>query len=102
VPSQRRLLSLRGLVVVLAITAITASLANRFVRLSIDKTPAVHSLTSKAKIQHRDRDADEPTFAAADFSLLWVAEPATTIERVQPVYVRVQYDSLYNRPPPRS
>ena len=101
-PSPRRLLSLRGLVVVLAIAAITTSLANRFVRFSIDKTPAAHSLTSTTKIQHRDRDADERAFAAADFSMLWVAEPATTVERVQPVYVRVQYDSLYNRPPPVS
>jgi len=90
------------LVVVLAIAAITASLANRFVRLSIDQAPAAHSLTSKAKIQHRDRDADERAFAAADFSLLWLAEPATTVEHIQPVHVRVEYDSLHNRPPPVS
>lgn len=102
-PSRRRLLrSLRGTVVLLAITAITASLADRFVHSSIDQTPAVHSLTSKAKVQHRDRDADERAFAAADFALLWVAEPATIVEPVEPVYVRVQCDSLYNRPPPVS
>lgn len=90
------------MVVVLAITAITASLADRFVRSSIDKTPSVHSLTSKAKVQRRDRDADERAFVPADFSLLWVAEPATIVEPAEPVYVRVQCDSLYNRPPPVS
>lgn len=85
----------------LAITALTVSLANRVVHVTLDKLPSVHSLSSTAKIQHRDRDADERAFATADFSLLWVAETATPVEPTEPVYVRVQYDSLNNRPPPR-
>ena len=99
---RRRLQRLRGLVVMLAIIALTTSLANRVVRGTFDKVPTVHSLVSKAKIQHRDRDADERAFAAADFSLLWVAETATTLDRTEPVYVRIHYDSLNNRPPPCS
>jgi len=86
----------------LAITALTTSLASRVVQGTFDKVPTVHCLASKAKIQHRDRDADERAYAAADFSLLWVAEPAATVEPVQPVYVRAQYDSLFTRPPPVS
>lgn len=86
----------------LAIISLTASLASRVVRITFDKVPAVHSLGSKTKIQHRDRDADERAFAAADLSLLWVAETAATVEPTEPAYVRIQYDSLYNRPPPRS
>lgn len=85
-----------------AIIALTVSLASRVVRITFDKVPAVHSLGSKTKIQHRDRDADERAFAAADFSLLWVAETAVTVDPIDPVYVRIQYDSLNNRPPPCS
>ena len=72
----------------LAIAALTVSLASRVVRGTFDKVPTVHSLTSKAKIQHRDRDADERAFATADFSLLWVAEPAATVEPAEPVMSR--------------
>ena len=99
---RRRVDSVRGLVVMLAIIALTTSLASRVVRITFDKVPAVHSLGSTVKIQHRDRDADERAFAAGDLSLLWVTETAATVEPAEPVYVRIHYDSLYNRPPPRS
>lgn len=84
----------------LAIIALTTSLASRVVRVTFDKVTAVHSVSAKSKIQHRDRDADERAFSTADFSLLWVAETASTLERTEPVYVRIQCDSLNNRPPP--
>jgi len=84
----------------LAIIALTTTPANRRARFTVENIQTSISLRPTAQIQHRDRDADERGFSSADFSLLWVAETATTVEPTEPVYVRIQYDSLNNRPPP--
>jgi len=88
------------LVVTLSILALTISLANRTFEGSFDTSPTAHSASSKAKIQHRDKDATKWVAPIAVFA--WLRR--TRISIVQPEEHRplaaVLYASLYNRPPP--
>jgi hypothetical protein len=101
--AERRLFSRRGVVVLLAILALTVSLANRVPHTgSFDKTPAAHSSSSTAKIQHRDQDASRWVAPAPTFALLWTSEPSVPLDGDRKVSVRLQDNSLHNRPPPLS
>lgn len=99
---KERILSRRGIAVVLLVFTLTVSLANRVVHGSYSGKPAAHSSSSYEKIQHRDRDADEWAPPVAQLSLLWVNEPALPPETGETVHLRVHCNSLYNRPPPLS
>lgn len=101
--AERRPPSRRGVVVLLAILALTVSLANRVPHtVSFDKAPAAHSSSSTAKIQHRDQDASRGAAPAATFTLLWASEPSVPLVADEKVPVRLQDNSLHNRPPPLS
>jgi hypothetical protein len=99
---RERILSRRGIAVVLLVLTLTASLANRVVHVSSLSKPTAHSSASYEKLQHRDRDADEWAPPVAQLSLLWVNEPALPPETGETVHLRVHCNSLYNRPPPLS
>ena len=102
-PAERRLLSRRGVMALLAILALTVSLANRVPHtLSFDKAPTAHSSSSTEKIQHRDQDASRWVASAATFALLWASEPSVPLDADRRVPVRLQDNSLHNRPPPLS
>lgn len=98
--TEKRFRGIRVVLVSLTILALTISLANRTFEGSFDTHPTLHSASSKAKIQHRDKDAAK-----------WVA-PVAVFERLRPIQISVVthveersliavlYDCLYNRPPP--
>ncbi len=101
--AERRLLSWRGALVLLAIVAITVSLANRVPHaVSFEKAPAARSSSSTEKIQHRDQDASRWVAPVATFTLLWASEPAVLLDADEKIPVRLQDNSLHNRPPPVS
>ncbi len=94
----------RSVLVLVAVCALTSSLATRFY---VPTTSHIHTLksveggTSEPKRQHLDRDATRWVAPASDFSILAPTalhtspSPARTI-LPKPVYS----DSLYDRPPP--
>jgi hypothetical protein len=84
----------------LAILALTISLANRTFEGSFDTHPTAHSATSKAKIQHRDRDAAKWFPPIAVFARFCPARISIVQPKEDRSQVTVFYDSLYNRPPP--
>jgi hypothetical protein len=101
--AKRRLLSGRGAVVLLAIMALTVSLANRVPHaVSVHQATAAHSSPFTAKIQHRDQDASRWVAPVATFTLLWASEPAISLGANEEFPVRLQGNSLRNRPPPVS
>ena len=91
--------SRRGLAAALVIFALTASLATRVFHGSIGSKAEVSS-TLYQKVQQRDKDAIEWAPPTAELCLLWVTEPSVVSDNNETVLVRLQYDSLYNRPPP--
>ena len=100
--AKKRLFSLRGLVVLLAILALTISLASRVVHVSFSHGTTIHSPSAQSKIQHRDKDASEFVSPIATFSLLCVAEPSDKPAAIESKCVQPHYNSLYTRPPPVS
>jgi hypothetical protein len=100
--AERRLLSRRGAVAFLAIAALTVSLASRVPHATIFKAAVAHSEFSSVKIQHRDNDASHWVAPLATVTLLWTAEASVILHGDQEVPVRLQDDSLHNRPPPVS
>jgi hypothetical protein len=101
-PAPQRLLSRRGLVVLLAISALTISLASRVSTATFVKAYAVQSSSTTAKIQHLDKDAAHWVAPTATFTLLWATEPSVAVDGNESVPVRPPDDSLHNRPPPIS
>jgi len=97
---QRSVFSWRGLVISLAILALTVSLASRVSHAVVYRATSAHSASVDAKIQHRDKDASEWTPPDVVLSLLWVAEASPAPEEIERVYFRIPSGSLYNRPPP--
>jgi hypothetical protein len=95
-----RLLSGSGIAVALVIFALTASLPTRVFHDSYGTTSQVQSNSSYQKVQHRDKDDSEWAPPTSDFSILWVEEASVAPEPRNELYVRVHYESLYNRPPP--
>jgi len=100
--AKKGVFSLRGLIVSFAILALTVSLANRTVHLSFSDTPRVHSSSPDAKIQHCDKDHSGWISPIAKFVVSFVIEPSLTPSPTNRVVVALNYDSLYNRPPPIS
>jgi hypothetical protein len=100
--AERRVLSRRGLVVMLAICALTVSLASRVSHATFFKTPVAQSSSSTAKIQHLDQDASQWEAPPATFTLLWVTESFVAFDGDEIVPVFLQDDALHNRPPPLS
>ena len=88
------------LIIGLLVTALSVSLASRVFHNSTYDSPTLHSSSSIEKIQHRDIDAIEGSAANAQLVVLWVTETSVNSEVTNPVYVRLQDTSLYNRPPP--
>lgn len=99
--AERRVLSLRGAVSLLAIAAITLSLASRVFHREFFIDHALHAATHQL-VQHRDTDAAEWIPPVRSLTLLWSAEQSPTAEPVQFFYSHPQFQSLYNRPPPVS
>lgn len=99
--AERRVLSLRGAVSLLAIAAITLSLASRVFHREFFIDHALHAATHQL-VQHRDTDAAEWIPPVCSLNLLWSAEQSPTAEPVQFFYSHPQFQSLYNRPPPVS
>ena len=100
--ARKRFFSLRGLAVCLAILALTVSLANRTVHfLSYDRS-TVHSTSPDAKIQHRDKDHSNWISPIVNFVVRCVSEPSLKPVSSERVVAVLDYDSLYNRPPPVS
>jgi hypothetical protein len=99
---KERILSRRGIAVVLLVFTLTASLANRVVHGSYSSKPTAHSSSSYEKLQHRDRDADEWAPPVAQLSLLWANEPSIPHDACETPHFRLSCNSLYNRPPPLS
>jgi hypothetical protein len=101
-PAPQRLLSRRGVVILLAISALTISLASRVSTATYVKASTAQSSSSTAKIQHLDKDAAQWVAPAATFALLWATEPSVAVDRNESVPVRPPDNSLHNRPPPVS
>ena len=101
-PAQQRLLNRRGLVILLAVSALTLSLASRVSTATFVKGSTAQSSASAAKIQHLDKDAAQWVAPTATFTLLWAAEPSVAIDGNENVPTRPPDDSLHNRPPPVS
>jgi hypothetical protein len=101
-PAPQRLLSRRGLVILLAISALTLSLASRVSTATFVKAYTAQSSPATAKIQHLDKDAAHWVAPTATFTLLWATEPSVTVNDDGKVPVRPPDNSLHNRPPPVS
>jgi hypothetical protein len=99
---KERILSRRGIAVVLLVFTLTASLANRVVHGSYSSKLTAHSSSSYEKLQHRDRDADEWAPPVAQLSILWANEPSIPRDACETPHFRLSCNSLYNRPPPLS
>jgi len=97
---ERSVFTRRGLVISLAILALTVALASRVSHAVVYRTPSAHSASVDAKIQHRDKDASEWAPPDITLTLLWVAEASRVPEEIERVYFRIPSGSLYNRPPP--
>jgi hypothetical protein len=96
----RRVFGLRGMVVVVAIAALTVSLASRTFPGNFHPKVSVHGATSGAKIQHRDKNASEWVPPTPLFTQLPVSEPSLARPPQEKVLVVLHFESLYNRPPP--
>jgi hypothetical protein len=97
--ADRRLYCRHGLVIALAIIGLTASLGSRVPHVNFDLKPALHSHSSHNKVQHRDKDAFEWASPVASICL-WITEYSALPEPTEKIRFRLQYDKLYNRPPP--
>jgi hypothetical protein len=101
--AERRLLSQRGVVVFLAIMALTVSLADRVPHaVSVNKASAAHASSPAGKIQHRDQDESRWAALPPAFTLLWASETSVPLVEDKKVAVPQQDNSLHNRPPPVS
>ena len=100
--AEQRLLSRRGLVILVAISALAVSLASRVSTVTCVKASTVQSSACTAKIQHLDKDAAQWVAPTATFTLLWATEPSVAVDRNESIPVRPPDDSLHNRPPPVS
>jgi hypothetical protein len=100
--AERRFLSWRGVLILVAAFAITLSLASRLFEDQIFNTPTAHSGVVSAKVQHRDNDAANWGPPTATFAILWSSESAANVEISDPLYERPHCESLHNRPPPAS
>ena len=98
--ADRRLSSLRGIVVVLANVALIVSLASRTFDAAVYQHPSLHSQFASSQVQHRDRDASGWVPPTVGLFLLWGAAASTPVEPTEKLYVRRPCQSLYNRPPP--
>ena len=99
--SGRRIFSVKGVTVAVAVLAITLSLAGRVFHGQVFLTHSIHS-SAYQLVQHRDTDATEWIPPVCTFTLLWGAEHSPVVEPSDPFYPHEQFQSLYNRPPPLS
>jgi len=99
--SERRVLSVKGITIVVAVLAITLSLAGRVFHGQFFPNHSAHS-SSHQVVQHRDTDAAEWVPPVCTLVLLWGTEQSEVIDPSEPPYPREQFQSLYNRPPPLS
>jgi hypothetical protein len=100
--AERRLLSWRGVLILVAAFAITLSLANRFFEGPIFQATTAHSGLAHAKVQHRDSDSAHWAPPTATFTIRWGSESSAVAETLDPLYERPHCESLHNRPPPVS
>jgi hypothetical protein len=100
--AERRLLTWRGILILVTAFAITLSLAGRFFEAPIFHTPTAHSGVAHAKVQHRDSDSAQLGAPTATFTIRWGSESSAGAEILDPLYERVHCESLHNRPPPVS
>ena len=88
------------LIIGLLVAALTVSLASRVFHSTTYQSTTLQSSSAIEKIQHRDIDALEGSAVGAQLVVLWVTETSVNSEVTNPIYVRLQDTSLYNRPPP--
>jgi hypothetical protein len=90
------------MVIACVVFALTASLAERVFYDKLYEKSAAQSSSFRTKVQHRDQDASQCIPPIAQFSLLLTAEPSAPSVATEQFHVRLDYDILYNRPPPLS
>ncbi|HET7440996.1 MAG TPA: hypothetical protein VFJ47_06820 [Terriglobales bacterium] len=101
--AERRPFSWRGLIILLACTALVVSLASRTIQLSAVTDPTVQSDSPQAKIQHLNKDAAQWTAPVASFLLFWLAVVSLDFRAEDKSPLTLDLDNcLYNRPPPLS
>lgn len=101
--AERRLVSWRGLTILLACAALIVSLASRTIHLSAVTDPTVQSDSPQAKIQHLNKDAAQWTAPVASFLLFWLAIVSLDVRAENKAPLTHDPDNcLYNRPPPLS
>jgi hypothetical protein len=93
---------LRVLVIVVAIAALTFSLATRTFRLADTHGINARSLTTQGMRQHLDRDAAKWTIPAPRHTTLLVVVFYPRVAPAGPPMPSILFDdeNLYNRPPP--
>jgi len=90
-----------GLVIVLAIAALTCSLATRTFHISNPHGTAVSSAAAQAMRQHLNRDAAKWTRPVTVYEAVLVLAFYPRIAPASPPIPSVLFDEhLYNRPPP--
>lgn len=97
---EQRLLGRRGIVVILIVLALTTSLASRVFHFSFSAQHSARAASVSDKVQNRDNDAAHWVPPSPQFSLLWVTETTAPRTSDRQLYGRLEYHSLYNRPPP--
>lgn len=100
--SERRIFCRRGLVALLAVLALSVSLAGRVFPGVVYQSTSVYSGSACERVQHRDADALRWVPPTAVYTLLWTTESAISSEPLGQIHFHPHYDSLYNRPPPVS
>jgi hypothetical protein len=98
--TERRLLSRRGLLVLIAVLGLAVSLAGRVFAGEIYSSASIHSGSTCAKVQHRDSDAARWVPPTAVYVLLWASQRSFRIGPADQIQFHLHYDCLYNRPPP--
>jgi len=100
--AKKRFFGLGGLAILLAILALTVSLANRTVHARFCNISTVHSASPDAKIQHRDKDHSTWISPIVNLVVRCVIEPLLKPFSGERVVAVLNCDSLYKRPPPVS
>jgi hypothetical protein len=99
--AEEWLFAWRGFVTLVAVLSLVITLADRTFHSANTPVVTVHSYPSKAKVQHRDKDANRWSVPLAGFLLLWSSRPVSRVAlQEQPLLSLRVDDCCFNRPPP--
>jgi hypothetical protein len=94
----------RSVLIVVAICALTSSLATRFYVIASPDSHVLKSVEGNSvdpKHQHLDRDASQWVAPESTFTFMeWVASQAPLLPVKTVLPTKVFFESLYDRPPP--